>query len=90
PRRPPPLQLPSPSSPIVRDPGCTPSGSDFEAMTAAEQLLFSRMRPEKRPVSQESLDEDDEQAFEQDFQAEETYAQLAKGKKGKGKKSDIK
>ncbi|KAG6912695.1 hypothetical protein DXG01_012807, partial [Tephrocybe rancida] len=46
--------------------------------------------PEKRPVSQESLDEDDEQAFEQDFQAEETYAQLAKGKKGKGKKSDVK
>ncbi|KAG6906287.1 hypothetical protein DXG01_014751 [Tephrocybe rancida] len=84
PRRPPPLRLPPPSSPIVCDPGCTPSRSDFESMTAAEQLAISRMRPAKRPVSEESQDEEDEQAFEKDFQE-----QTAKGKKGKGKKSNI-
>ncbi|KAG6912185.1 hypothetical protein DXG01_016658, partial [Tephrocybe rancida] len=57
---------------------------------AAEQLAISRMRPAKRPVSQESLDEEDEQVFEEEAQAEELDAQLAKGKKGKGKQSDAK
>ncbi|KAG6913363.1 hypothetical protein DXG01_007379, partial [Tephrocybe rancida] len=61
PRRPPALRLPSPSSPIVLDPGCTPSPSDFEATRTAEQLAVSRMRPEKRPVSQEEVDEEDDQ-----------------------------
>ncbi|KAG6913171.1 hypothetical protein DXG01_009072, partial [Tephrocybe rancida] len=90
PRHPPPLRLPSPSSPIVRDPGCTPSGSDFESTTTAEQQLISRMRPEKCPVSQELLDEEDDEAFEEGIHAEELHAQLTKGKKGKGKKSDVK
>ncbi|KAG6912980.1 hypothetical protein DXG01_010659, partial [Tephrocybe rancida] len=67
-----------------------PSGSDFESTMAAEQLAISRMRPAKRPVSQESLDEEDEQVFEEEAQAEELDAQLAKGKKGKGKQSDAK
>ncbi|KAG6904422.1 hypothetical protein DXG01_010047 [Tephrocybe rancida] len=64
--------------------GCTPSRSDFESTTAAEQLAISQMRPAKRPVSEELQDEEDEQAFEKDFQE-----QTAKGKKGKGKKSNI-
>ncbi|KAG6905543.1 hypothetical protein DXG01_002086 [Tephrocybe rancida] len=89
PHQPPPLQLPSPLLPIVRDPGCTPSGSDFESTMTAKQLLFSRMHPEKCPVSQESLDEEDEQAFKEEAQAEEAHAQPAKGKKGKDKKSDV-
>ncbi|KAG6913179.1 hypothetical protein DXG01_009033, partial [Tephrocybe rancida] len=84
PRQPPPLRLPSPSSPIVHDPGCTPSGSNFESMMAAEQLAISWMRPAKHPVSEESQDEEDEQAFKKDFQE-----QTAKGKKGKGKKSNV-
>ncbi|KAG6913402.1 hypothetical protein DXG01_007072 [Tephrocybe rancida] len=67
-----------------------PSGSDFESATAAEQLAISRMHPAKHPVSQELLDEEDEQVFEEEAQAEELDAQLAKGKKGKGKKSDAK
>ncbi|KAG6912859.1 hypothetical protein DXG01_011513, partial [Tephrocybe rancida] len=89
PCRPPPLRLPSPSTPIVRDPGCT-SGSDFEATTAAEQLAISQMRPGKRPVSQELLDEEDNEAFEEDIQAEKLQAQSMKGKKSKGKKSNVK
>ncbi|KAG6913101.1 hypothetical protein DXG01_009667 [Tephrocybe rancida] len=89
PRRPPPLQLPSPSTPIVRDPGCMHSRSDFEATMAAEQLAISWMRPGKRPVSQESLDEEDNEAFEEDVQAEKLQAQSAKGKKTKGKKSNV-
>ncbi|KAG6912880.1 hypothetical protein DXG01_011368, partial [Tephrocybe rancida] len=90
PRQPPPLRLPSPSSPIVRDPGCTPSSSNFESTTTAKQQLISRMRPGKCPVSQESLDEEDDEAFEEEIQVEELHVQLVKGKKGKGKKSDIK
>ncbi|KAG6913625.1 hypothetical protein DXG01_005514 [Tephrocybe rancida] len=90
PCQPPPLQLPSPSTPIVRDPGCMPSGSDFEATTAAEQLAISRMRPGKRPISQESLDKEDDEAFKEGVQAEKLQAQSTKGKKSKGKKSNVK
>ncbi|KAG6905318.1 hypothetical protein DXG01_003462, partial [Tephrocybe rancida] len=67
-----------------------PSGSDFESMTAAEQLAISWMHPGKRPVSQELLDKEDDEAFEEDLQVEELQAQSAKGKKSKGKKSNVK
>ncbi|KAG6904333.1 hypothetical protein DXG01_010874, partial [Tephrocybe rancida] len=77
--------LPPPSQPR-----CMPSRSNFESTTAAEQLAISRMHPAKRPISQESLDEEDEHVFEEIAQAEELNAQLAKGKKGKGKQSDAK
>ncbi|KAG6904612.1 hypothetical protein DXG01_008636, partial [Tephrocybe rancida] len=83
PRRPPTLRLPSPSSPIVLDPGCTPSPSDFEATRTAEQLAISRMRPQKRPISQEEVDKEDDQEFEEEIQAQLN----PKGKKGKGKTS---
>ncbi|KAG6912734.1 hypothetical protein DXG01_012557, partial [Tephrocybe rancida] len=62
----------------------------IQAARPAEQLAISRMRPAKHPVSQESLDEEDEQVFKEEAQAEELDAQLAKGKKGKGKQSDAK
>ncbi|KAG6913489.1 hypothetical protein DXG01_006478, partial [Tephrocybe rancida] len=89
PRDPSPVSDKTPS-PRPSQPRCMPSGSDFESTTTAEQQLISRMHPEKRPVSQESLDEEDDEAFKEEIQAEELHAQLAKGKKGKGKKSDVK
>ncbi|KAG6903875.1 hypothetical protein DXG01_014259, partial [Tephrocybe rancida] len=45
---------------------------------------------QKSAISQESLDEEDDEAFEEEIQAEELHTQLTKGKKGKGKKSDVK
>ncbi|KAG6909531.1 hypothetical protein DXG01_016924 [Tephrocybe rancida] len=47
------------------------------------------MHPEKCPVSQESLDEEDEQAVEKEAQVEEAHVQPTKGKKGKDKKSNV-
>ncbi|KAG6904807.1 hypothetical protein DXG01_007031 [Tephrocybe rancida] len=85
PRRPPALQLPSPSSPIILDPGCMPSPSNFEATRTAEQLAVSQMHPEKRPVSQEEVDKEDDQEFEEEIQAQLN----PKGKKGKGKTSKV-
>ncbi|KAG6904687.1 hypothetical protein DXG01_008088, partial [Tephrocybe rancida] len=96
---PPPISPPCDPSPVSdKTPSPRPSqphrppplGSDFESTTTAKQQLISRMRPEKCPVSQESLDEEDDEAFEEEIQAEELHMQLAKGKKGKGKKSDVK
>ncbi|KAG6913114.1 hypothetical protein DXG01_009575 [Tephrocybe rancida] len=83
PRRPPTLRLPSASSPIVLDPGCMPSPSNFEATRTAEQLAISQMHPQKRPISQEEVDEEDDQEFEEEIQAQLN----PKGKTGKGKTS---
>ncbi|KAG6913523.1 hypothetical protein DXG01_006196 [Tephrocybe rancida] len=64
-------------------PCCTPSPSDFEATRTAKQLAISWMHPEKCPVSQEEVDEEDDQEFKEDIQAQLN----PKGKKGKGKTS---
>ncbi|KAG6904805.1 hypothetical protein DXG01_007034, partial [Tephrocybe rancida] len=85
PRQPPALQLPCSLSPIVLDPGCTPSPSNFEATRTAEQLAVSWMCPEKRLVSQEEVDEEDDQEFKEEIQAQLN----PKGKKGKGKTSKV-
>ncbi|KAG6912647.1 hypothetical protein DXG01_013118, partial [Tephrocybe rancida] len=83
------LPLPSqsprtPSLPIVHDPGFTPSPSDFETTSAQERLRISRLRPAKRPVSQEELDEEDDVVFGKEIEAKAK----AKAKKGKGKARD--
>ncbi|KAG6905237.1 hypothetical protein DXG01_004052, partial [Tephrocybe rancida] len=87
----PPQSLRTPSPPIVCDPGFTPSPSDFEATSAEEQPCISRLRPAKRPVSQEELDKEDDLAFYKEIEVKEIEAKAkakAKAKKGKGKARD--
>ncbi|KAG6904825.1 hypothetical protein DXG01_006947, partial [Tephrocybe rancida] len=70
-------------SPQPLQPCCTPSGSDFESRMTAKQQLISQMRPEKNHWMRKMT----RPSKRKEIQAEELHVQLAKGKKGKGKKT---
>ncbi|KAG6912670.1 hypothetical protein DXG01_012976, partial [Tephrocybe rancida] len=74
-------KTPPPPSSQPRRPPTFPS--DFEATRTAEQLAISWMRPQKCPISQEEVDKEDDQEFEEEIQVQLN----PKGKKGKGKTS---